>query len=371
MSQKTKSLSLDFIIHPGETLKEVLDDREMSQKELANRINRTQKHVSQVIRGKKDISNDFAKRIEYVFGISATFWMNLQTNYDNEMNKYNELNNISDKEFKILEFLKDITQYFMNIGKIDNNSNKSQQIIELRKLLGVSELENIPSIQSAAAYRIQDSNRVNEYVLFAWEKLCKISTENIEVEQSLNLELLENKIPEIKKMMHLDFDNVIQKLKEIFSECGIAFTVIPSFRGAPVQGFIKKTSDNKLLMSMTNRQKYADIFWFSLFHEIGHILNDDINGKFIDFTDPELEDYDSEKERRADFFAQDTLISDDMFNSFAQNKNFSESNIIKFANEMNVPPFIVIGRLQKEKYIKYGELEYLKEKYEIADGKIE
>ena len=62
-------LSLDLIIHPGETVKEVLDDRNMSQEELAIRTGFTPKHVSEVVNGKKGISPAFAKSLEYVFGM--------------------------------------------------------------------------------------------------------------------------------------------------------------------------------------------------------------------------------------------------------------------------------------------------------------
>ena len=53
-------LSRDYIIHPGETLAEVIEDREMSQRELAIRTGMTEKHISTVIHGQKSISAAFA-----------------------------------------------------------------------------------------------------------------------------------------------------------------------------------------------------------------------------------------------------------------------------------------------------------------------
>lgn len=89
--EKKIGLSRDFIIHPGETLMEFLEDRKMSQKELAIRCGVSEKHISTVPNGKKDISANFAKKLEYALGIDAIFWMNLQANYDKDIIKYEEL----------------------------------------------------------------------------------------------------------------------------------------------------------------------------------------------------------------------------------------------------------------------------------------
>lgn len=53
METKMNGLSLEFMIHPGETLKEVLEDRNMLQEELAERTGFSPKHISEVVNGKK------------------------------------------------------------------------------------------------------------------------------------------------------------------------------------------------------------------------------------------------------------------------------------------------------------------------------
>lgn len=82
--QNIIGLSNDFIIHPGETLTEVLKDRKMSQKELAIRTGMTEKYISTIISGQENISSSFANKLEYALGIEKEFWMNLQANYERE-----------------------------------------------------------------------------------------------------------------------------------------------------------------------------------------------------------------------------------------------------------------------------------------------
>ena len=106
MVEKMNGLSLDFIIHPGETIKEVLEEKQMNQEELAIRTGFSPKHVSEVVNGKKGISPSFAKSLEYVLGMPASFWINLQGIYDKEILEYKEQEEIDENEVNIVKSLK-------------------------------------------------------------------------------------------------------------------------------------------------------------------------------------------------------------------------------------------------------------------------
>ena len=88
METKMIGLPSEMIIHPGETLKEVLENKNMSQKELVLRTGVSAKYISSVLRGKKNISASFAKKLEYALNIEAEFWVNLQNSYDKEILEY-------------------------------------------------------------------------------------------------------------------------------------------------------------------------------------------------------------------------------------------------------------------------------------------
>lgn len=88
METKMTGLPSEMIIHPGETLKEVLENKNMSQKELVLKTGVSTKYISSVLRGKKNISVLFAKKLEYALNIEAEFWVNLQNSYDKEILEY-------------------------------------------------------------------------------------------------------------------------------------------------------------------------------------------------------------------------------------------------------------------------------------------
>ena len=74
MATKLQHIFLDeLLIHPGETILEMIQDRNISQKELAIRTGFTEKHNSTAINGQKNLSAEFAIKLEYALGIPASF----------------------------------------------------------------------------------------------------------------------------------------------------------------------------------------------------------------------------------------------------------------------------------------------------------
>ena len=80
MAEKKIGISRDLIIHPGETIADILEERGITQTELAKRTGVSSAYISNVIAGKKDISSKFAMALEYALGVPKSFWLNLQAN---------------------------------------------------------------------------------------------------------------------------------------------------------------------------------------------------------------------------------------------------------------------------------------------------
>ena len=108
---------------------------------------------------------------------------------------------------------------------------------------------------------------------------------------------------------------------------------------------------------MTIRQSFSDIFWFTLFHEIGHLINDDFNDLYIDYNFIE-----NEVEKKANHFARNTLINEDDYDHFVKNGKYDFTTIKKFARSQNVKPGIVIGRIQND-IADYTFMAKYREKY--------
>lgn len=114
---------------------------------------------------------------------------------------------------------------------------------------------------------------------------------------------------------------------------------------------------------ITIRGKWADIFWFSLFHEIGHIL---CHGRQAVILENGSED---PREKEANVFAANTLIPPNAYERFINRDRFYSEDVKTFAVEVGIHPGIVVGRLQHEKRLRAKWLNGLRERYEWGKPK--
>ena len=103
MAVKKRGISPDLLIHPGETIADLLEERSITQKELAQRTGVSEAFLSDVIHGKKDISKGLAMGLEYALDIPSSFWLNLQANYDAELLGLKEEETVLDEEKAVLK----------------------------------------------------------------------------------------------------------------------------------------------------------------------------------------------------------------------------------------------------------------------------
>ena len=180
MAVKKTGISRDLIIHPGETIAEVLEERGISQAELAASTGVSPAYVSNVISGKKDISSNFAFGLEYALGVPKSFWLNLQANYDAELLEANEGQTITEEERDAREVLKDVVKFLRKKGKMPAGEKKDESILSLRKALRVSNVANVKDMVPVGAFRMSNTVKVDPYVLGAWIRLCQITGEKRE-----------------------------------------------------------------------------------------------------------------------------------------------------------------------------------------------
>ena len=149
METKKTGLSPELIIHPGETIADLLADRGMTQQELAARTGVTPAFVSNVIHGKKGISGNFAYALECAFGIPKTFWLNLQANYEAELMDACEIATITDEEKIIAQGMKDHIQEFLEGSNIAAGQKAEDLIPYLRRKFHVSNLAYLGMLKNS------------------------------------------------------------------------------------------------------------------------------------------------------------------------------------------------------------------------------
>ena len=157
-----------------------------------------------------------------------------------------------------------------------------------------------------------------------------------------------------------------KNLHHLLSDCGVALVLCPHLPGTYAHGATFWLGRDKAVVMMTLRYRWADVFWFSLFHELGHIL---LHGRQAVI----LEDDDGEPvlkglEEEANRFAADTLIQPGVYKAFLKAGRFFAEDIERFAKQVSIPPGIVVGRLQKESHIKSSWQNGLRRRFTWKSG---
>lgn len=279
---------------PGETIREVLDDRKMTQKEFSCRMDMSQKHISHLINGEVQLTNDMALRLEMVLGIEASFWNNLERQYREKLVKV-EMENQMDEDIGIIEKIP--YRVMEENGWIEKGTDIKETVMILRKYF---EVVNLSLIDKPAINRIvckNDNETGNDYNLISWAQRAKLLARNITVSK-VNTEKLQLSLERIRAAVKLSDNIMYDILGDILSECGIALVLLPYIGGSYPHG-ATFYDGGKIVLALTENKDNMDKMMLDLFHEIAHILLGHINS-------PETTD--SEDENAADLFAKQQLI---------------------------------------------------------------
>ena len=338
---------------PGSTIREQLENRGMSQKEFSSRMGMSEKHISHLINGDVQLTPDAANRLEMVLGLPAKFWNNLEAIYRDKLAKA-EAENAMDADVQITKKLpyKEMAENTW----VPATRQTNEKVIALRRFFEVAELTRLEDqkLIPGIACRRQAITEKADCALIAWAQKAKLEARNAAV-SPINLERLTETLPQIRKMTTMDPNEFCPKLLSTLADCGLAIVFLPHIGGSFLHGatFCDK---NRIVIGLTVRGKDADKFWFSLFHEIGHILLGHLTQ--VDTSE--------EDELNADEFAKEQLIPSKPFEQFTARNSFGKADIISFATQIEIAPGIVVGRLQKEGYIEFSWHNDLKTKYMIT-----
>jgi addiction module HigA family antidote len=343
--------------HPGYYLKEIIEESGLTQEDYALRLGTTPKNLSILLQGEQSLSIDIAVKLSRMLGGSIEYWLNLQKAFDEKKGEILSEKEL-EKEKKIFNYI-DYNYFRSNFGFPELPRLIEEKIKFLREFLNISSLTLLLNRELTVKFRsytdkLSDSNIVNANVMvqIATNEALKkchakfnMKSFNKAIDQALSL-----------TFEHKDF---LSKIQNYFEESGVILIALPYLKNSGINGAVKKIG-SKILLMINDRRGYADTLWFTLFHEIGHVINRDY-GISVE----------NETEEDADLFARNKLIPDDKYKIYLeQNTKFTIKSIKEFAASINRDPGIVLGRLLYDKKIPYSEeraFAELRHKYKITN----
>ena len=343
----------EYVIVPGDTILELLELNSMTQLDLSDKTGINKKTINEIIKGKASITTTTALKLEYVFNIPASFWNNLESNYREVLERQKDFDSIIEDE----KYLKNIPYNEMskrNWDYIEITRSPFERVVNLRKFFSVASLGFNTELKRKLAFRKQDNDSFSYESLYCWLRYGEIQSNKIEYPKFDIIKLKEG-VEKIRSLTSYLFLDKIDEIKELLKDCGVSLIFEPHLPNTYVNGVSYKITKDKAIIMISDRGKKDDILWFTLFHEIAHLIMHSKKEVFID-GDNELK---SSIEKEADDFAKNTLISKNAYDDFIENNIINEKTIRKFSKDNNIIPGILVGRMQKEGIIGYNEFNNL------------
>ena len=290
----------EYVIAPGETILELLDTNCMTQLDLANKTGINKKTINEIIKGKAPITISTALKLEYVFNIPASFWNNLESSYREALERQKDLQSIKDD----VKYLENIP--YLEISKrnwVEKTKNPIEKVINLRKFFSVASLSFDTDLKRKLAFRKKENENFSIESLYCWLRYGEIEANKVEYPK-FDVEKLKSKVNEIRKLANKSFLEQYLKIQQILFECGVSLIYEPHLPHTYVSGVSYKVNCNKAIIMISDRGKRDDILWFTLFHEIAHLIKHSKKEFFIDEENNEKNNIEIE----ADDYARNILI---------------------------------------------------------------
>ena len=337
-------------VHPGKILQSVLEDYDMSQKELAVAIGKPSPIVNDIIKGKRNINPEFAVLLEAVLpDISAADWMSMQNQYDiSKLQRQEEIQQQKDL-IERWNFLKGYLNLNYMKKKLHLADDLSQSLSAILGYLAINEVNEIKMKQESVMgyFRKSEKSSTDPVNLLTW--LCVVCHRSDEEKLNISFDIakVDNLISELNSLFYAN-KQVIESTTRLLNSYGVKFIVEDKLDRMAVDGLSFWSGDNPTIV-MTKRMNRIDNFAFVLCHELGHIVKHIYVEKDAEFLDDMNGLKEDKREAEANKFAEDAL-----WKGFVKENAFKKIRVpfaasrflLQIANEQRINISIVVGQYQ-------------------------
>jgi HTH-type transcriptional regulator / antitoxin HigA len=344
---------------PGSTLADLLDERSLSQRELAKRMGRPTKTVNEIIKGKTAITQDTALALELAVGVPASFWNAREARYREHLARGEQLHEMAQhadwvRLFPYAEMAK--------LGWVAAATRVAEKAHELLKFFSIAKPEQWVEVyeEPQGAFRRSPKVKGKAAPISAWLRRGEIQAAAIRAQEH-DPDGVRACLPSLRALTReADPKKFAPALREACAQVGIIVVFTPELKGCGVSGVTRWLSSGHALIQLSLRYKTDDHLWFTFFHEVGHVLlHPKKRTVFLDADGGSG----SPEENEANRFAADTLLTPAPLAAFIAQGVFTADAIRAFASHEGVSPGVVVGRLQHERRVPFGHHEGLKGRF--------
>jgi HTH-type transcriptional regulator / antitoxin HigA len=351
----------DWTAAPQKTIARIMSRRGLSVYELAVEMDVSEAKAEALLYGGLQIDESLAERLSSALGATAKFWLNRETQYREDLQrlqKANEAPAALDQNWAKLFPIKDMIKF----GWLPSNLSRQNYDAALREFFEVTTpqawQQRYSSATAVAAFRTSPTFDSNPAAVTAWLRWAEIQADGIDCE-SWSAETLSQILPEMRALTRRNNPSkFVPELQNLCRQVGIALIIAPAPKGCKASGATRFVSPKKAYIALSLRYKSDDHFWFTFFHEIGHLVLHAKDALFLE----DSSDISSVEEEEANRFSEEVLIppavKPDLLRLRPRTKD-----ILRFAVKIGVSSGIVVGQLQHFGQIGRHQMNHLKRPY--------
>lgn len=350
-----ESFQPDWVSPPGDTILTLLARRDLTVEALADAIDRPSKEVTDLVAGRTAITIGLARQLQEVLGASVEFWMARDLQYRQQAKRLAESETAWLSDLPLSDMVR--------FGWLSPPPLPGREVAACLDFFGVSSVREwerqyleAPSLASFRTSQTLDSNAA---AVATWLRQAQRVAQHLEIEV-WDKEGFRASLPDMRALTRVsDPDRFLPELRQRCARHGVALVVLPTPKGCRASGAAAVLDGSRALIQLSFRFLSDDQFWFSFFHEAGHIVLHGDAGLHVDADDTPKSIYEAE----ANTFSQDLLVPPEWREKMLR-LDVSHKSVIRFARRIGVSPGVVVGQLQHSGRIGYDTLNRLKRRYQ-------
>lgn len=359
VDQRKNAYRPDEVSPPGETLRELLEERGMSQAELGTRMGRPKKTISEIMNGKAAITPETALQLELVLGVPARFWTEREAHFRQSLARRAQEAALAEAKDWAKRFpLRELEKRGL-VPATRTSADKVRAVLEFFGVASPAQWDDLFG-QGAVAYRTSPSFEADPGALAAWLRVGQLEATRIRTRSFDRARFLEE-LDRIRQLTVEPPEVFEPAVVERCAEAGVAVVFVPEFKGSRASGATRWLAPDKALMQLSLRYKSDDHLWFTFFHEAAHILFHKKREVFL-----EDRNHEGKMEDEANRWAGDFLIPPAKLAALLDEGRPTKASVQRFASELGIAPGIVVGRLQHDGVVPHRQMNDLKQRFEWA-----
>jgi plasmid maintenance system antidote protein VapI len=348
----------DWVSPPGETIVDILKERELSELEFARRMYRPIGEVKELISGRVAITLGVARQLEEVLGASVEFWMARDYQYRADSQRIKAQQEEWVSKLPIADMFK-----FGWLPPKEEVADRVAACLDFFNVASISAWQaKYGTPAQGVAFRTSRTFSPQQGAVAAWLRRGEIEADEIDC-NTWNAEGFRNCLSEVRTLSReKDPARFLPVLQGLGAQNGVAIAIVRGPTGCRASGAAWFSSPTKAVLLLSFRHLMDDHFWFTFFHEAGHLLLHGADNRFVDGVDESQ----SAAEYEANQFAADLLIPAEYRPELAR-LPLEPRSIIGFARRIGISPGIVVGQLQNSGRLRHSQMNGLKRRFTWED----